>query len=243
MPRKPRFFLPGVPVHVVQRGNNRQAVFFDDNDYRVYLDWLGTAAGEHGCAIHAYVLMTNHIHLLMTPNGREAISATLQAVGRRFVPYINHSYGRTGTLWEGRFKASAVQAEDYLLACYRYIELNPVRAGMVERPEDYPWSSYRANACGAPDPLITPHPLYLACGTDAPGRQAAYRQLFASHLAPDLLRNLRACLQTGTPLGNDRFRAQIEQALGVRVGYSTRGRPKKPPAGPGSDEDQMVIDL
>jgi putative transposase len=164
-------------------------------------------------------------------------------VGRRFVPYINHSYGRTGTLWEGRFKASAVQAEDYLLACYRYIELNPERAGMVERPEDYPWSSYRANACGAADPLITPHPLYLACGTDAPGRQAAYRQLFATHLAPNLLRNLRACLQTGTPLGNDRFRAQIEQALGVRVGYSTRGRPKKPPARPGSDEDQMVIAL
>ncbi len=134
MPRKRRFFLPGVPVHVVQRGNNRQAVFFDENDYRVYLDWLSAAASEHGSAIHAYVLMTNHIHLRMTPTDQEAISATLQALGRRFVPYINHCYGRTGNLWEGRFKASAVQEEGYLMACYRYVELNPVRAGMVELP-------------------------------------------------------------------------------------------------------------
>lgn len=119
-------------------------------------------ASEHGSAIHAYVLMTNHIHLLMTPNDQAAISATLQALGRRFVPSINHCYGRTGTLWEGRCKASAVQEEGYLMACYRYIELNPVRAGMVERPEDYPWSSYRANAQGADDPLVTPQPLYLA---------------------------------------------------------------------------------
>jgi len=230
MPRKRRFFLPGVPVHVVQRGNNRQAVFFDDNDYRVYLDWLGTAAGACGCIVHAYVLMTNHVHLLMTPSKGEAISETLQAVGRRFVPYVNHCYGRTGTLWEGRFKASAVQEEGYLLACYRYIELNPVRAGMVERPEDYRWSSYHANAMGAGDPLLSPHPLYLALSIGASERQAAYRKLFEAHLDPDLVRNVRACLQTGTPLGNDRFRAQIEQALGVGVGYSTRGRPKKPRA-------------
>ena len=230
-------------MHVVQRGNNRQAVFFEENDYRVYLDWLGAAASEHGSAIHAYVLMTNHIHLLMTPSSKEAISATLQALGRRFVPYINHCYGRTGTLWEGRFKASAVQEEGYLMACYRYIELNPVRAGMVERPEGYPWSSYRANAQGADDPLVTPHPLHLAYGADALERQAAYRRLFETHLDPDLVRNLRACLQTGTPLGNDRFRAQIEQALGVRVGHSSRGRPKKPPAGPSSDDDQLAMDL
>jgi putative transposase len=243
MPRKRRFFLPGVPAHVLQRGNNRQAVFFHDNDYRVYLDWLGTAAKEHDCAIHAYVLMTNHIHLLMTPREGEAISATLQAVGRRFVPYINHCYGRTGTLWEGRFKASAVQEEGYLLACSRYIELNPVRAGMVERPEDYPWSSYRANALGAGDPLITPHPLYLASGIDACARQAAYRSLFQTYLDPDFMRNVRACLQTGTPLGTDRFRAQIEQALGVRVGHSSRGRPKKPSPRPASDDDQIVMDL
>jgi putative transposase len=141
MPRKRRFFLPDIPVHVVQRGNNRQAVFFDDNDYRVYLDWLADAASQHGCLVHAYVLMTNHIHLLMTPATDQSISAALQALGRRFVPYINHSYQRTGTLWEGRFKASPVQNEDYLLTCYRYIELNPVRAGMVENPADYACSA------------------------------------------------------------------------------------------------------
>ncbi len=187
--------------------------------------------------------MTNHIHLLMTPTDQEAISATLQALGRRFVPYINHCYGRTGTLWEGRFKASAVQEEGYLMACYRYVELNPVRAGMVERPGDYPWSSYRANAQGTHDPLVTPHPLYLAYGADAPERQAAYRSLFETHLDSGLVRNLRACLQTGTPFGNDRFRAQIEQALGVRVGYNSRGRPRKPPTGPGSEDDQLALDL
>ena len=231
MPRKRRFFLPGLPVHVLQRGNNRQAVFFEENDYRLYVEWLRAAADAHGCAIHAYVLMTNHIHLLMTPSDNGSISATLQALGRRFVPHINRCYRRTGTLWEGRFKASTVQAEDYLIACYRYIELNPVRAGMVARPDEYPWSSYHANALGADDPLVTPHPLYLAYGTDGTSRQAAYKALFQEQIAPEQVRDLRTCLQTGTPLGNDRFRAEIEQALGVRVGYSTRGRPKKPPEG------------
>jgi putative transposase len=228
MPRKRRFFLPGVPVHVVQRGNNRQAVFFDDNDYRVYLDWLSEAAGEHGCAIHAYVLMTNHVHLLLTPGDAGALSAALQALGRRFVPYINHNYGRSGTLWEGRFKANIVQEEAYLLTCYRYIELNPVRAGMVRAPQGYPWSSYRANALGEASSLLTPHEIYRALGATARERQTAYRDLVAAQLNPDALREVRSCLQTGTPLGNDRFRDQIEQTLGVRVGYNKRGRPKKP---------------
>lgn len=243
MPRKRRFFLPDVPVHVVQRGNNRQAIFFDDNDYRVYLDWLGEAAAAHGCAIHAYVLMTNHLHLLMTPADGQAISATLQAIGRRFVPYINHCYGRTGTLWEGRFRASSVQDEGYMLVCYRYIELNPVRAGMVDLPAAYPWSSYRANALGDHSPLVSPHRAYLALGADGSERQAAYRDLFTGHIDPDMLSDVRACLQTGTPLGNDRFRLQIEQALGVKVGYSTRGRPKSPSVVPGQDVDQIDLDL
>lgn len=228
MPRKSRFFLPGIPVHIVQRGNNRQPVFFDDNDYRVYLDWLAEAVGQGECAIHAYVLMTNHIHLLITPTERAAISTALQALGRRFVPYINQRYGRTGTLWEGRFKANLVQDEGYLLACYRYIELNPVRARMVQHPEDYPWSSYHANALGRHDPLLSPHALYLRLADDALERQSAYRDLLAAEIDPEILRDVRACLQSGTPLGNDRFRSQIEQALGVNVGQSTRGRPRKP---------------
>jgi putative transposase len=227
----------------VQRGNNRQAVVYDDNDYRVYLDWLGEAAAAHGCAIHAYVLMTNHIHLLMTPADVHGISATLQAIGRRFVPYINHCYGRTGTLWEGRFRASTVEEERYLLVCYRYIELNPERAGIVDLPADYPWSSYRVNALGEPSPLVSPHPAYLALGADGSERQAAYRELFTAHIGPEMLGDVRACLQSGTPLGNDRFRLQIEQALGVKVGYSTRGRPKSPPVVPSQDVDQTDLDL
>jgi len=230
MPRKRRFFLPDVPVHVVQRGNNRQAIFFDDNDYRSYLSWLADAASDHGCTIHAYVLMTNHIHLLMTPAESASISATMQALGRRYVPYVNQCYRRTGTLWEGRFRASLVQEERYLITCYRYIELNPVRAAMVPDPADYPWSSHRANALGEKDSLLRPHPIYLAMGQNKAQRQAAYRELFSTGIDPDSLRTLRACLQTGTPLGNDRFREQIEQALGVKVGYSSRGRPQKPAA-------------
>ena len=156
MPRKPRFFLPDVPVHVVQRGNNRQAVFFDDSDYRAYLSWIREGCERYGCEIHAYVLMTNHVHLLATPQATNSISRMLQYVGRRYVPYINHTYGRTGTLWEGRFKASLIHAEGYLLTCYRYIELNPVRAQMVEAPELYRWSSFRANALGGFERVVRP---------------------------------------------------------------------------------------
>jgi len=141
MPRKPRFYLPDVPAHVIQRGNNRQAVFFSDDDYRAYLGWLKEGAVRRGCAIHAYVLMTNHVHLLVTPEARESISRTIQYVGRRYVTYVNHQYGRSGTLWEGRHKGSTISSDAYLLACSRYIELNPVRAGMVEAPGDYLWSS------------------------------------------------------------------------------------------------------
>lgn len=245
MPRKRRFFLPGVPVHVVQRGNNRQPVFLDDSDHRVYLEWLAYAAGEHGCSIHAYVVMTNHVHVLMTPCDGNALSAALQEIGRRFVPYVNHRYGRSGTLWEGRFRASLVQEERYLLACYRYIELNPVRAQMVDKPDAYPWSSYRANALGERDPLVSlsPHSLYLALGANPQDRQAAYRDLFATQVDAELLRNVRSCLQTGTPLGNDRFRAQVGQALGLRVGYSARGRPRKPVTKGLADADQIDLDL
>ncbi len=243
MPRKRRLFLPDLPVHVVQRGNNRQVIFFDDNDHLVYLDWLGEASAEHGCAIHGYVLMTSHIYWLMTPSDGQAISATLQAIGRCFVPYINHCSGRTGNLWEGRFRASTVQEESYLLVCYPYIELNTVRAGMVDLPAAYPWSSYRANALGEHSLLVSPHPAYLAIGADGSERQAAYRGLFTARIGAEMLNDVCACLQTGTPLGNDRFRLQIEQALGVKGGYRARGGPKGPPVVPGQDVDQVDLDI
>jgi putative transposase len=134
MPRKPRFYLPGIPAHVVQRGNCRQATFFSDDDYAAYLNWLHEGAQQHGCAIHAYVLMTNHVHLLVTPAQSESISRLIQYVGRHYVTYVNHTYRKSGTLWEGRHKGCLVSSEEYLLACMRYIELNPVRAGMVATP-------------------------------------------------------------------------------------------------------------
>jgi putative transposase len=228
MPRKPRFFRPGVPVHVVQRGNNRQPIFFDGADYRAYLGWLKDASARWSCPIHAYVLMTNHVHLLLTPPDSDGISRTMQYLGRCYVPYINETYQRSGTLWEGRFKSSLVQTEAYLLACYTYIELNPVRAGMVAHPRDYRWSSYAHNACGETDPLISEHPEFLRLATTQTARQTAYRALFTQEPGVDTLKDIRSCLQTGTPLGNDRFRKHIEATLGTSVGKATRGRPRTP---------------
>jgi putative transposase len=143
MARLPRYTLPGQPQHVILRGNNRSIIFAADEDYRFFLDCLGDAATRHGCVIHAYVLMTNHVHLLITPEHEGSIGKALQSVGRRYVQYFNYTYQRTGTLWEGRYKATLIDSESYLLTCYRYIELNPVRADMVPHPRDYLWSSYR----------------------------------------------------------------------------------------------------
>ena len=225
MPRKPRFFVPGLPVHAIQRGNNRQAVFFCDEDCREYLGWLKLGVEKYACQVHAYVLMTNHVHLLLTPERRDSLSGLFQYVGRHYVSYVNRTYSRTGTLWEGRYKASLIQDDGYLLTCSRYIELNPVRAGMVSLPEQYPWSSYRANGLGENNPLLAQHRLYQQLGVDDNLRQQAYRALFKFNLDAEALEAVRACLQSGTPLGNDRFRAEIEQALDLKVGQVRRGRP------------------
>ena len=164
MARLPRLFLPGQPIHAIQRGNNREPIFSAEEDYRYYLECLGKAAGEQGLAIHAYVLMTNHVHLLVTPDSEDSLSKAMQSVGRRYVQYFNHTYQRTGTLWEGRYKSTLIQSSRYLLTCMRYIELNPVRADMVGHPADYPWSSYCANAQGEENALLTPHALYRRLG-------------------------------------------------------------------------------
>jgi REP-associated tyrosine transposase len=226
MPRKPRMFVPGLPAHIIQRGNNRQAIFFKASDYRRYLTLLHEARDRYGCAIHAYVLMTNHVHLLLTPDETTSVSRIMQYVGRKYVPYINLKYGRSGTLWEGRFKASLVQSSRYLLACYRYIELNPVRAGMVRNAVEYAWSSYRCNALGESNELLDPHGIYLGLGITRGNRESSYRQLFSDPIPEEQIRDIREFVQSGTPLGNHKFRDQVEAALSIKIGHARRGRPR-----------------
>jgi len=178
MARLPRLYLPGCAQHVIQRGNNREVCFYDEADYNAYLSFLKEAATKYQVAIHAFVLMTNHVHLLVTPSNEQGISRMMQAQGRKYVQYFNFTYGRTGTLWEGRYKSTLVDADNYLLTVSRYIELNPVRANMVQHPSEYPWSSYRGNALGKPIQLLTPHSIYRQLGKIDKQRQSAYRALF-----------------------------------------------------------------
>ena len=227
MPRKPRFFLPNVPVHMMIRGNSQQAIFAEEEDYFAYRSWLREASELYDCKIHAYVLMTNHVHILLSADDTRNISKLSQSVGRKYVPYFNHKYGKSGALWEGRFKASSVDSEFYLLACYRYIEMNPVRANMVKDASDYAWSSYHRNANGDTDMTITPHSVYLRLGITKDNRQRAYKALFEKTLSDELVSEIHQTNQTGTPLGSEKFKNQIEELLNVKVGYTKRGRPAR----------------
>ena len=226
MARKPRFCLPGVPQHVIQRGNNREPCFYATADYCRYLELLHEAALRNQAAIHAYVLMTNHVHLLVTPGHDFSIMHLMQDLGRKYVPYINRRYQRSGTLWEGRYRASLVDSKVYLLTCMRYIELNPVRAGMVSVPEDYRWSSYLRNTFGKGDQLIQPHPVYLALGLDDLHRQHAYHELFRNHLDDAVVDDIRAALQQELVLGRDGFKNKVEKILGRQTRPGAPGRPR-----------------
>jgi len=225
MPRKTRMYLPGIPAHVVQRGHNRNACFFSDDDQLFYLECLGQGLRRYGVQLHAFVLMTNHVHLLMTPEEDSSISRLMQHIGRLYVLYVNKRYRRSGALFEGRHKASLVAADDYLLTCYRYIEMNPVAAGMVQSPEQYRWSSYHHHALGKINSLIRDHELYMALDREPAARQYAYRELFKHQLPETKVHDIRECLAYNYPLGNERFREDIETALGRRVGERKRGRP------------------
>ena len=229
MPRRPRVTLPNIPLHLIQRGNNRQVCFIADEDYRFYLDWLVEYAGETGCRVHAYVLMTNHVHLLVSPPHGGAVGKMMKALGQRYVQYVNRNYQRSGTLWEGRYRSCLTQTESYLLACQRYIELNPVRAGMVAHPAEYRWSSYRANAQGESNSLIVTHEVYKALAQDAESRQAAYRELFRYELEPGLVDEIRKATNGNFALGNARFAEQVAAELGRRVVRGKAGRPFKKP--------------
>lgn len=227
MARLPRCFAEGEVQHVIQRGNNREPTFASEQDFAFYLDCLRRASQEHALIVHAYVLMTNHVHLLATPEYAESLPKTMQSVGRRYVQYFNYLNGRTGTLWEGRYRATLVHAEGYLLTCMRYIELNPVRAALVPHPADYPWSSNRANAQGQADGLTTPHELYRRLGRTAAERLSAYRQLFRGQVSKEDLDAIRNSTHKGWALGNDRFRAKVERLSGRRSAPLPRGRPAK----------------
>lgn len=223
MPRKPRYVLPGRPQHVIQRGNNRCPIFIADEDYGCFRHYLQKACSRHNCHIHAYVFMTNHIHLLITPNSQDSIARTMQSVGRRYVQYFNTTYQRTGTLWEGRYKSTLIDSEDYLFTCSRYIELNPVRAKRVSHPGEYQWSSYHANALGKNDSLVQPHQRYLDLDKNTSARQAAYRDLFRAHIDEKTLTEIRHATQKGWVLGNDRFKDEIEHLLKRRARPLSRG--------------------
>jgi len=226
MPRRCRVHLDEVPLHIVQRGHNREPCFFAEADYGIYLHWLAAALRDAQCALHAYALMTNHVHLLVTPRRAVLVPKLLIALGRRYVQHINTTYHRTGTLWESRYKSSLIDAASYLLTCMRYIELNPVCAGMVRDPADYRWTSYRANGLGRSDRLLTPHAVYAGLGHDDLARQAAYRELFRHELDREVVSDIRRALDRGNPLGNQRFREALERALGRACLARPRGRPR-----------------
>ncbi len=225
MSRLPRIAVPGLPVHIVQRGNNRQKCFVEDFDYSFYLHVLGDACRERRCQLHAFVLMTNHVHLLITPLVEQGASLMMMDLGRRYVRYFNDLHDRTGTLWEGRFKSSLIETRRYCLACHRYIELNPVRAGLVREPGQYRWSSFRTNAFGLKNSLLTPHSEWLALGVNDELRQAAYRKFFETIPTEQELKAIRTASRRGRPVGGCNFHKYIENSLGIELGDGSRGRP------------------
>ncbi len=227
MARLPRYCPAGIPVHVIQRGNNRENCFRESRDKATYHQYLQKASNQCAANLHAWVFMSNHVHLLVTPEDSGSISRMMQSLGRQYVHYFNKKYSRTGTLWEGRFKSCLVQSEKYFLICQRYIELNPVRAGLAAHPVAFHWSSYKANALGVESELATPHEAYLSLGRSNTDRQSAYRALFNQAIQPAQLEMIRQAVNKGLVLGSKAFRDQIEKSSGQRARSARRGRPRK----------------
>jgi putative transposase len=228
MPRLPRIIPPGIPQHLVQRGNNRNVCFASDVDKAHYINYLKRYSCKHQVQVHAWVLMTNHVHLLVTPSTSEGLSCMMQELGRQYVTFFNQAYSRTGTLWEGRFKSCLVGSDTHLLQCYRYIELNPVRAGMVNHPGEYIWSSYQCNALGKHSSLTCHHPQYLALGLTRNERLANYSALVRQNPGNNELNDIRDALNKGMALGNEKFKDEMEMLLSRRVRPATPGRPPNP---------------
>ncbi len=230
MPRHARHCIAGIPMHIVHRGNNRSACFRGDRDYRVYLRFLGNRSREMGCAVHAYVLMTNHVHLLVTPSCVESPAGMMKLLAQEYAQYVNRNYSRTGSLWEGRFHSSLVESGDYLLRCQRYIELNPVRAGMVRLPEDHPWSSFRGNVGLVEDALLEPHPTLLAMGETVDERRIAYREFVAFPAPQGEAGRIRNAVNGGFVLGGFAFTAGMKAQLGATAARvrAPRAKAKEP---------------
>jgi putative transposase len=227
MARLPRLIVPNQPHHVIQSGNNNQNVFLDAEDHQRYLEWLRAAAKTYKVAIHAYVLMPNHVHLLASPSDDSGLGQMMQWVGRYYVPYFNQKYGRSGTLWAGRYKTSLIDAEHYFLLCCQYIEFNPVRTGMAAEPGDYPWSSYAHHAGLRPDGVVTDHAKYWELGNTPFQREAAYLALCEQGLGSQQVEGLNKVLLKGWPLGSDQFKTALQHKMKRQVLPAKRGRPFK----------------
>jgi len=227
MTRRRRIFVPGYPMHVVQRGNNRRTIFYEDCDRIRYLDFLVEATARHGCAVHCYVLMGNHVHMLITPATSKSLEATMQSVNIRYVRFFNTKYERTGGLWDGRYDAPLVDTDAYLQACYRYIEMNPVRANLVADPADWRWSSHRRHAFGEHDRVVSVHDCYADLAATTEHRQARYRDWFRAPLTAEELQNIRKSTRQELVLGDEAFKKQIESRLACPVRLARRGRKKK----------------
>lgn len=227
MPRRSRIDLPGVAAHIVQRGNNRAPCFYAEQDRNFYLFHLRRLLASERCSLHAYCLMTNHVHLLVTPECARSCSRLMKHLGQLHAQYVNRGRGRTGSLWEGRFRSCLVQSESYVLACYRYIELNPVRSGLSSHPRDYLWSSYQCNAEGRVDGLVTPHEEFLRMGASDALRRAAYRDLIEETFSPEQAREIREATNGNFALGSDRFKRSLAGVLGRRVERASPGRPTR----------------
>lgn len=227
MARLPRVNIIDIPQHVIQRGNNRQACFFEDENYRVYLDKLLEYSQKYNVEIHAFVLMTNHVHLLLTPRIENGVSLMMQSLGRYYVRYFNKKYKRTGTLWEGRFKSCLVDSDNYFLSVTRYIEFNPVRAKMVLQPELYPWSSYHKHALGKPIKLLTEHFCYINLGVSSEKRQQVYQQLCEKALNTKVMNEIREVANKSFVLGDEYFKVRVEALLGRAITPKARGGDRK----------------
>ena len=232
MARLPRLVVPHQPHHVIQRGNDRRPIFHDDEDHFVFIKWLREAASTSNVAIHAYVLMPNHLHLLASPTDAKGLARMMQLLGRHYVPYFNRKHQRYGTLWQGRYRATIIDTEQYFMLCSRYIELNPVRAGLCQLPSEFPWSSYRHHVGIRPDPLVTDHALYWSLSNTPFGREAAYRGLVEESLSQAEITELSDATLKGWALGSKKFKDQIEKQVQQRVSPGKKGRPPKKVSNP-----------